>query len=159
MRWQRGTVESLWRHREMLMNPRFGVVGLFAFPYFAVFEMLGPAVEFFARRGLPRSASILSTYLAIFAAIVGIGSLIVPPVVNGVDSLSKDIPGYIQDLRKSKSFRKYDNRYHISKKLNEQAQKLPSRLGDAAGALQSVTVGVFSAIVQLINDTPHPLGI
>lgn len=46
MRWQRGTVESLWRHREMLMNPRFGVVGLFAFPYFAVFEMLGPAVEF-----------------------------------------------------------------------------------------------------------------
>jgi cellulose synthase/poly-beta-1,6-N-acetylglucosamine synthase-like glycosyltransferase len=46
MRWQRGTVESLWRHREMLMNPRFGVVGLFSFPYFAVFEMLGPAVEF-----------------------------------------------------------------------------------------------------------------
>jgi cellulose synthase/poly-beta-1,6-N-acetylglucosamine synthase-like glycosyltransferase len=46
MRWQRGTVESLWRHREMLLNPRFGVVGLFSFPYFALFEMLGPAVEF-----------------------------------------------------------------------------------------------------------------
>jgi cellulose synthase/poly-beta-1,6-N-acetylglucosamine synthase-like glycosyltransferase len=44
-RWQRGTVESLWRHREMLFNPRFGVVGLFAFPYFFLFEMLGPAVE------------------------------------------------------------------------------------------------------------------
>jgi len=44
-RWQRGTVESLWRHREMLFNPRFGVVGMFAFPYFVMFEMLGPAVE------------------------------------------------------------------------------------------------------------------
>src|SRR5262249_42373258 len=44
-RWQRGTVESLWRHREMLMNPRFGIVGMFAFPYFVLFEMLGPAVE------------------------------------------------------------------------------------------------------------------
>jgi len=45
-RWQRGTVESLWRHREMLLNPRFGMVGMFSFPYFALFEMLGPAVEF-----------------------------------------------------------------------------------------------------------------
>src|SRR6185503_18480810 len=95
--------------------------------------------------------SILCTYLAILAAIVGVGSLIVPPVVSGVDDLSRDIPGYIRDLRKSNSFRKYDNRYHISKKLNEQAQKLPSRLGDAAGALQSVTVGVFSTLVQLVT--------
>ncbi|MBI3684669.1 MAG: glycosyltransferase family 2 protein [Acidobacteria bacterium] len=45
-RWQRGTVESLWRHREMLLHPRFGAVGLFAFSYFFCFEMLGPAVEF-----------------------------------------------------------------------------------------------------------------
>lgn len=44
-RWQRGTVESLWRHREMLLNPRFGLVGMFAYPYFLLFEMLGPAVE------------------------------------------------------------------------------------------------------------------
>ena len=46
-RWQRGTVESLWRHREMLLNPKFGTVGLFSFPYFFFFEMIGPAVELF----------------------------------------------------------------------------------------------------------------
>jgi cellulose synthase/poly-beta-1,6-N-acetylglucosamine synthase-like glycosyltransferase len=44
-RWQRGTVDSLWRHREMLLNPRYGVVGMFAFPYFVLFEMFGPLVE------------------------------------------------------------------------------------------------------------------
>jgi cellulose synthase/poly-beta-1,6-N-acetylglucosamine synthase-like glycosyltransferase len=44
-RWQRGTVESLRKHREMLFNPKYGVVGLFSFPYFFLFEMLGPAVE------------------------------------------------------------------------------------------------------------------
>lgn len=44
-RWQRGLVESLWRHRSMLFNPRYGVVGMFAFPYFLFFEMLGPTVE------------------------------------------------------------------------------------------------------------------
>jgi cellulose synthase/poly-beta-1,6-N-acetylglucosamine synthase-like glycosyltransferase len=44
-RWQRGTVESLSLHRRMILNPRFGVVGMFALPYFFLFEMLGPMVE------------------------------------------------------------------------------------------------------------------
>ena len=44
-RWQRGTVESLWRHRQMFCNPRFGVVGLVGFPYFVFFETIGPLVE------------------------------------------------------------------------------------------------------------------
>jgi cellulose synthase/poly-beta-1,6-N-acetylglucosamine synthase-like glycosyltransferase len=44
-RWQRGTVESLTAHKEMLFNPRFGGPGLFALPYFVLFEMFGPAVE------------------------------------------------------------------------------------------------------------------
>jgi cellulose synthase/poly-beta-1,6-N-acetylglucosamine synthase-like glycosyltransferase len=44
-RWQRGTVETLAAHRDMFFRPRFGAPGLFAIPYFAFFEMLGPAVE------------------------------------------------------------------------------------------------------------------
>jgi cellulose synthase/poly-beta-1,6-N-acetylglucosamine synthase-like glycosyltransferase len=44
-RWQRGLAESLIRHRRMLLNPRFGAVGLLAFPYFFFLEMLGPVVE------------------------------------------------------------------------------------------------------------------
>jgi len=44
-RWHRGQVESLWRHRGMLLNPRYGAVGMFGFPYFILFEALGPTVE------------------------------------------------------------------------------------------------------------------
>jgi cellulose synthase/poly-beta-1,6-N-acetylglucosamine synthase-like glycosyltransferase len=44
-RWQRGTGESITRHWQMLLNPRYGIVGVFALPYFALFEMLGPAIE------------------------------------------------------------------------------------------------------------------
>ncbi len=44
-RWQRGTVDSVRRHMQMLLNPRFGSVGLIAFPYFFLFEMIGPAIE------------------------------------------------------------------------------------------------------------------
>jgi len=44
-RWQRGTLETFWLHRSMIGRPRFGILGLFAFPYFILFEGLGPAVE------------------------------------------------------------------------------------------------------------------
>jgi YaiO family outer membrane protein len=44
-RWQRGTVDSLRRHKRMLLNPRYGAVGLIGFPYFFLFEMIGPSVE------------------------------------------------------------------------------------------------------------------
>ena len=44
-RWQRGTLDTLMIHWKMLFNPRYGVVGLFALPYFLFFEALGPLVE------------------------------------------------------------------------------------------------------------------
>lgn len=44
-RWHRGLVQTLWAHRGMMLNPRYGGIGLFAFPYFVCFEMLGPFVE------------------------------------------------------------------------------------------------------------------
>jgi predicted PurR-regulated permease PerM len=112
---------------------------------------LGPAVDAFNRRGVPRSLSILLVYLIMAGGIVGVGLLVIPPVVSQVKGLSEDIPSYVQDLNKNETYRKYDDKYDISAKINEQAAKLPTKLGDAAGALQSVTVGVFGAIVKLVT--------
>jgi cellulose synthase/poly-beta-1,6-N-acetylglucosamine synthase-like glycosyltransferase len=44
-RWQRGMSESLMIHRRMILNPRYGRVGLLAVPHFFFLEMLGPLVE------------------------------------------------------------------------------------------------------------------
>lgn len=44
-RWQIGLMDSLIRHKRLFLNPRFGIIGLFAAPYFWIFEMLGPIVE------------------------------------------------------------------------------------------------------------------
>jgi hypothetical protein len=35
----------LWKHRRMLLAPRYGRVGLVGMPYFVVFELLSPVVE------------------------------------------------------------------------------------------------------------------
>jgi cellulose synthase/poly-beta-1,6-N-acetylglucosamine synthase-like glycosyltransferase len=44
-RWHRGLAQVLWRHRVMLMNPRYGRIGLLALPYYVVFELLAPVLE------------------------------------------------------------------------------------------------------------------
>jgi predicted PurR-regulated permease PerM len=112
---------------------------------------MGPAVDAFQRRGLPRALSIFTVFLLLFACIVGVGLLVVPPIVSQVDGLSQDIPGYLEDLRDNKTFRKYDDKYHITRELTKQAKTLPTKLGDAAGALRDITVGVFSTLVQLVT--------
>jgi cellulose synthase/poly-beta-1,6-N-acetylglucosamine synthase-like glycosyltransferase len=44
-RWQRGLLETLWRHRSMCFNPKYGRIGLFSMPYFLFFEALAPVIE------------------------------------------------------------------------------------------------------------------
>lgn len=44
-RWQRGLTEVLSRHIGMLFHPKYGRIGMIAFPYFFFLEMLGPLVE------------------------------------------------------------------------------------------------------------------
>ncbi|TFG81739.1 MAG: glycosyltransferase family 2 protein, partial [Spirochaetales bacterium] len=45
-RWHRGLVEIMTWHRKMIFNPRYGTAGLVAFPYFLIFEFIGPFYEF-----------------------------------------------------------------------------------------------------------------
>ena len=44
-RWHRGLCETLWKHKDMLFNPRYGRLGMVAVPYYWFFEALAPLVE------------------------------------------------------------------------------------------------------------------
>jgi predicted PurR-regulated permease PerM len=112
---------------------------------------LGPIVEIFVRRGIKRSIAILLTYLLLLGSVFGLGLLVVPPIVNGVNDFVGNVPHYVEDLRNSRTFRKYDDKYKITPELNRQAKKLPTHLTDAVSGLRSVTVGVFGVIVQLVT--------
>lgn len=52
-RWQRGLLETLWTHRRAIGNPRYGVFGMAAMPYFTIFEMVGPLIELFGYVAIP----------------------------------------------------------------------------------------------------------
>ena len=44
-RWQRGALESFFKHIRMLFNPRYGVVGFVGFPYVLLLDVIGPPLE------------------------------------------------------------------------------------------------------------------
>lgn len=44
-RWHQGLIESLWKNRQMMLNPKYGRIGMIAFPYYLLIECIGPVVE------------------------------------------------------------------------------------------------------------------
>lgn len=44
-RWHRGLWEVLWKYRGMLLNPRYGRIGMLGLPYYWLFELLAPLFE------------------------------------------------------------------------------------------------------------------
>jgi len=46
-RWARGNLETLYTHKDMFLNPKFGRLGLLSYPYWFFYEWLSPLLEFF----------------------------------------------------------------------------------------------------------------
>ena len=44
-RWQKGCLEVLGQHDEMFLNPRYGALGMFAYPFLLLFEGWGVLIE------------------------------------------------------------------------------------------------------------------
>ena len=46
-RWHLGLFQSMWKHRVMLFNAKFGAVSFVSFFYFLLYELLSPFIEIF----------------------------------------------------------------------------------------------------------------
>ena len=79
-RWHRGLADVLWRNRDVAMRPRYGTLGLVAFPYFIVVELLAPVIELVGLLalgvGLAAGAVNGSFALAFFLVAYGFGVLL-----------------------------------------------------------------------------------
>ncbi|WP_354702199.1 hypothetical protein DSM112329_02553 [Paraconexibacter sp. AEG42_29] len=104
----------------------------------------------FLSRYVPRGAAIAVSYLALVAVPFAIAAAIIPPIVDGANDLAKEAPGYVSDLQdsvnKNEQLKDLDEQYGITEKLEEEAAKLPNKLGDAAGVLKDVGIGVINSI-------------
>ncbi|MDV6378306.1 glycosyltransferase [Sporosarcina sp. GW1-11] len=74
-RWHQGLAESLWLHKTMAFNPRYGLVGLVSYPYFLLLELLGPLIELVGYVYLIISLFMGEVYI-MFAGLLGLTFLL-----------------------------------------------------------------------------------
>ena len=103
------------------------------------------------RRGL----AITLVYLAVILVPVGLGALILPPLVQQGSDLARNLPGYADQatrfVQSNPTLSTLEEDFQLTTKLREQAAKLPERAGDAAGTLRDVGVGAVNSIFALIT--------
>jgi predicted PurR-regulated permease PerM len=115
---------------------------------FLAVAMSGPvnALSRYMRRGF----AVLLSYLGLLAVPVLLGAVLVPPIVNGVNDLAQKAPDYAAQARdyvnKNERLRKLEEDYGVISKVEEEAKKLPTKLGTAAGTLKDLGVGLVNSI-------------
>lgn len=46
-RWQIGLLNAMLNHKDMLLNPKYGIIGMLSIPYYWLYELLAPVIETF----------------------------------------------------------------------------------------------------------------
>jgi predicted PurR-regulated permease PerM len=117
---------------------------------FLAVAMSGP-VNLLERR-MHRGVAIFIAYLGLLAIPVLLAAILVPPIVNGVNDLASKAPDYAQQaqdfVNRNPRLRKLEKDYGVISQLEDQAKKLPQKLGTAAGTLKDVGVGVVNSVFQ-----------
>ena len=62
-RWHLGLFQSMWKHRIMLLNPKFGLVSFISYLYFLFYELLSPFIEVFG---------VISMFLALWVDLINV---------------------------------------------------------------------------------------
>ena len=120
---------------------------------FLAIALAGP-VNFLQRR-MPRGLAIALVYIGVIIAPILLMSVLVPPIVTQANTLVGNLPQYAADLSKfvtdNRTLHRLQTDYNITGKLEEQAAKLPARLGDAAGVLSDIGLGLVNSIFTAVT--------
>jgi predicted PurR-regulated permease PerM len=120
---------------------------------------LSPLVDLVSKariraRSLPRWAAILVAYVVFFAVLTFLVIAVIPPIIHEVSQLGSKLPTYVKDFQQwakdNEEFRQLNHKFHITSLLTQEAHALPSKIGDAAGALQEITVGLLNNLIEAI---------
>ena len=116
---------------------------------------LNPAVEFFERRGLPRSLASLLVILLALLAFGGLVALLVPPLIDQVEEFVAAVPDFVEDLTAGRGplgFLQED--YQLVDRVREviEQQGAGGVLG-ITNATVAVAYGVVSFVVGVVTIT------
>ena len=115
---------------------------------FLAVAMAGPVN--LLQRYMKRGFAIAIVYVALLCIPIGLGALLLPPVVNQGSDVATNAPDYVKDVEDyvhdNKTLNNLNEKYNITEKLSKEADKLPSKAGDAAAVLRDIGFGLVSSI-------------
>jgi predicted PurR-regulated permease PerM len=110
---------------------------------------LSPPVNWLNSR-MRRGLAIAVTYMGLLLVPILLIALIVPPLITEANDFADNVPRYADDVTEyvqdNRRLREINEDYDITSKLEEEAGKLPSRLGGAAGTLRDIGFGIVNSL-------------
>jgi predicted PurR-regulated permease PerM len=120
---------------------------------FIAVAMSGP-VNLLHRR-MKRGLAIALAYLALVMIPIALGALIIPSMVDQIENFADNVPQYAQDVtdfvEDNETLQNLNEKYNITGEIQNAANDLPSKIGDAAGILQDIGVGLVNSIFAAIT--------
>jgi predicted PurR-regulated permease PerM len=109
---------------------------------------LDPLVAWFQRHGLAsRGLAVLAAIIVVLAALVGIGLLLLPPLVTQIDDLTTTLPKYVDDLTSGRGPLGFLERdYHVVERVKERVES-----GGAGGLVVGIAGGALDVAASLLT--------
>jgi predicted PurR-regulated permease PerM len=116
---------------------------------------LSAPVALVQRRVRRRGIAITIVYLGLILIPVLIGAIFVPPIVKEANNLADNVPQYVDDIqeyvRNNATLRRLNQDYDLVDQLQSQAERLPARLGGAAGVLSDIGLGILNSLFAFVT--------
>ncbi len=106
-------------------------------------------------RHMRRGFAVALVYLGLVLAPFVLIGLLVPPVVEQANNLANNLPQYAAQVtdfvESNEQLRQLQEDYDITGRLEEEAARLPARLGDAAGVLSDIGLGIVNSVFAAVT--------
>lgn len=128
-------------------------LGWVAIACFVSVALSGPVAWF--SRWMKRGWAIAITLLLVLLVPVGITAIMVPPLVKEGSKLVEKVPDYAREfsdyVNNNERLQRLNDEYDITSKIQDWANDLPSRIGDAAELLGNLGVGVVNSLFAAVT--------
>ena len=108
---------------------------------------LNPVVEFFVGKGLKRSWSVVAVIALVLVALTLFVLAIVPVISDQVASLTKNAPGWLDQLQQNRRVQELDDKYDVIDRAKEYVAN-----GDYASSVFGGVLGVGLAVLSALAN-------
>jgi predicted PurR-regulated permease PerM len=120
---------------------------------FIAIAMSGPVN--LLERHMKRGLAVGLAYAGLVMIPIAIGALLIPSLVGQIENLAENVPEYAQDVtsfvQDNDTLNNLNDKFDFTSGIQNAADDLPSKIGDAAGVLQDIGLGVINSIFAAVT--------